>query len=299
MYANGGTYIDDVLCDTGLVTLGRFRADPGHPAFHDSGPTERPIFVFPRTSVVIRHDDKPPFTTDTCTVTYYNEGQRYTREPVDPRGDRCEWFSVRPDALLEALTVYDPAAVERPEHPFEFAYGPSDPATYALQRIVVHHVQGESLDESDSLAIDEAVVDILDRLLRLAFRDRPGSPAAANGVAQRVRRFLVDRYRDDVRLEDVAIAGGCSVFHLCRVFRRETGTTVHRYRHQLRLRHSLELVAEPDSDLTNVAFHLGFSSHSHFTAAFRDAFDTTPSEFRRVATGRRIREMTDRLFSTG
>jgi len=33
-------------------------------------------------------------------------------------------------------------------------------------------------------------------------------------------------------------------------------------------------------DLTMLALDTGFSSHSHFTAAFRRAFGCTPSQFR-------------------
>ena len=35
-------------------------------------------------------------------------------------------------------------------------------------------------------------------------------------------------------------------------------------------------------DLTALALDLGFSSHSHFTAAFRRAFGRPPAEFRRI-----------------
>ena len=298
-----GPYVDEVLHETGLVTVGIFRADVSHPSFRDSGPIERPIFVFPRTSVVIQHQGDRPFTTDTCTVTYYNRGQRYTREPMDPRGDRCEWFSVRPDVLLDVLTAVDPAAVDRPEHPFRHAYGPSDAGAYALQRVVVRHLQSE--DRPDALAVEEAVMNVLDRVVRMAYGepaaavalhgDSPGNPADAVGLAHDARKFFMSRFTDSLCLEDVARALSCSVFHLCRVFRRETGTTLHRYRHQLRLRQSLEHVAEPDSDLTNIAFRLGFSSHSHFTAAFRAAFGATPSVFRCTASSRRLRELAARL----
>jgi AraC-like DNA-binding protein len=33
-------------------------------------------------------------------------------------------------------------------------------------------------------------------------------------------------------------------------------------------------------DLTELGFDLGFSSHSHFTSAFRETFGRTPSELR-------------------
>lgn len=287
----GAGPVDEVLYDTDLVTIGAFRADVGNPMFRDSGPIERAIFVFPRTSVVIRHVDKPPFTTDTCTVTYYNRGQRYTREPVDPRGDRCEWFAIRPDVLLDVLSAYEPEAGERPTEPFSRPSGPSDAESYAAQRTIVRHIQHG--DAPDPLAVEESVVAILDHLLTLG-RDRP-SPADGGGLALAVRRYLAEHFTDATSLEDIAGAVDCSVFHLCRVFREETGTTIHRYRHQLRLRRSLELVAEPDSDLTDVALRLGFSSHSHFTAAFRKAFRTTPSEFRRRPSLGRIQELAAEL----
>jgi AraC-like DNA-binding protein len=34
-------------------------------------------------------------------------------------------------------------------------------------------------------------------------------------------------------------------------------------------------------DLTALALDLGFSSHAHFTSAFRQTYGRTPSEFRR------------------
>lgn len=296
-------FVDDVLHDTGLVTVGMFRAEVGHPSFRDSGPIERHIFVFPRTSVVIRREGDRPFTTDCCTVVYYNRGQRYTREPVDPRGDRCEWFSVRSDVLREVLARHDPEAADRPRHPFGLTYGPSDPYAYAVQRVVVRHLIEEN--RPDALAVEEVSLGLLARVVGLAYGgppvaartlpEPPGNPADATDLAHGAREVILRRFADSLGLEDVARALSCSVYHLCRVFRRQTGTTLHKYRHQLRLRHSLEQVAEPNSDLTRVAFRLGFSSHSHFTASFREAFGDTPSEFRRTASSDRIRELASRL----
>jgi AraC family transcriptional regulator len=94
------------------------------------------------------------------------------------------------------------------------------------------------------------------------------------------------------------------VFHLARVFKARTGFSLHAYRTQLRLRAALERVAPRhgagpalrlrsgqaprrgsghggrDVDLIDIALDLGFSSHSHFTEAFRRNFGTTPSAVR-------------------
>jgi AraC-like DNA-binding protein len=98
-----------------------------------------------------------------------------------------------------------------------------------------------------------------------------------------VRALLALRLGEPVTLEDVGRAVGVSPFHLCRLFRAVTGTTIARYRHTLRLRAALERVARPDADLSAVALDHGYSSHSHFTAAFRREFGMTPTEFRRAA----------------
>jgi len=302
--------LDRILFRSDLLTIGAFRAGPGHPRFHDSGPIRRHIFVFPRTSVVIRHDGRPAFATDTRVVTYYNRGQRYTRRALDERGDRCEWFAPRGDVLREILARHDPAADERPEAPFPYTHGPSDAGCYLLQRQVVRHLVGA--DEPDAMAVEEASFHVLERLTGLAMEghppahesrvvaaDGPGSTAGGAGrrppgPVRRARLLLAERFAEPLTLEEIAEQAGASVFHLCRLFRRWAGTTVHRHRNELRLRASLEPVAG-GSDLTRVALELGYSSHSHFTAAFRTAFGVTPSAFRATASSRRIRELAGQL----
>jgi AraC-like DNA-binding protein len=78
-------------------------------------------------------------------------------------------------------------------------------------------------------------------------------------------------------LRDVASEVGMSVYHLCRTFQRVTGKTLHQYRSDLRVRYCLDSVRLGDSRVVDIALEAGFSSHSHFTSAFRQAFGETPS----------------------
>jgi AraC family transcriptional regulator len=48
---------------------------------------------------------------------------------------------------------------------------------------------------------------------------------------------------------------------------------------------ALDLPAQYN-DLTDLSREMGFSSHSHFSAAFREAYGRSPSEFRRSAWSR-------------
>jgi AraC family transcriptional regulator len=90
-----------------------------------------------------------------------------------------------------------------------------------------------------------------------------------------------------LRLADIAAALGVSAFHLCRSFRMATGSTLHACRNRLRLQHALDRVTSGE-DLTTLALDLGYSSHSHFTSAFRRLFGATPSAVRRRLAAARL-----------
>jgi AraC-like DNA-binding protein len=290
---------DTQLYRSTVVTIASFRAEPSHPGFCDSGPTENHIFVFPRTSVRIRHPGRAPFVTSPNVVTFYNKDQVYFRDRVTEEGDRCDWFAVERSILLDAVGGYDPAAVDRPDSPFRFTHGPADAGSYLLQRLVVRHLAEGG--PADPLFVEESAVRLLSRVVANAARawdlSRETSGSTQGELAEAAKTVLAQDFREPVSLDEVARRAGSSVFHLCRTFRRHTGSTLHGYRNQMRLRTALEQVAAPASDLTDLALDLGYSSHSHFTSAFRKAFGMAPSTFRRKATAQSVRELATGLSS--
>jgi AraC family transcriptional regulator len=289
------------LFSTALVTVGRWRCPVGHPVFADSGPARGHLFVFPRSSVWIQHEGGRRFVADPATVTFYNRGQRYRRLPLSPDGDRGEWFAVAPAVLADVLTRHDRGGPEPDRRLFTMTHGPSDRVSYLAQRAVYEHVCREEVP--DPLFVEETMLAVLNRVIGLAagrsrrgVRRRPPhrevrSVWPSRDLAERAREVLAQRFADRLSLVDLAAAVGCSPFHLARVFRRVTGTTLHAHRTELRLRTALEQLGEPRSDLLAVALALGYSSHSHFTDVFRAAFGTTPSHLRAVLTRARVREM--------
>lgn len=291
---------DTQLYRSPVVTIASFRAEPSHSAFQDSGPAENHIFVFPRTSVRIRHAGRSAFVAGPNVVTFYNKDQVYSRERVAAEGDHCDWFAVAPDILLKAVRQHDPTSADRPEDPFLFTHGPADAGSYLLQRLVVRHLSEQRSEDRpvEPLFVEEAAVRLLSRVVAGAARawdlERKTSSPLQGDLAEAATAVLARSFREPVTLDEVARRTGSSVFHLCRTFRRHTGSTLHGYRNQLRLRTALERVAEP-GDLTELALDLGYSSHSHFTAAFRKAFGIAPSAFRRKATAQAVRELSARL----
>lgn len=288
-----------MLFESPLVKLAKFRASPADPSFRDSGPTRQHCFVFPRTSVRIQHAGRKPFVASPNVVTLYNREQVYQRETVTSEGDRCDWFAVEPGVLAEALAAHDPSVRDDPEHPFRLPFVPGDPQTYLLQRLVVRHVT-ES-ERADPLFVEETILQVLDQVAASAARfqgmaPRPGveSGSLASEVVDAMLAVLGERFREPLSLDELAKRSGYSAFHLSRIFRKRSGLTLHAWQSRLRLLTALERVAEPGTDFEELALYLGYSSHSHFTAAFRSAFGITPSIFRDTATPERVRQMASR-----
>jgi AraC-like DNA-binding protein len=277
-------HLDVAVFASPLVTIGRWRCPADHPQFVDSGPTPEALFVFPRESVWIAHDGRAPFVADANTVTYYNKGQQYRRRRLSENGDQCEWFAVAPEAIAETLSAHESAAIDRPELPFPFSHGPSDPDNYLRQRMVFHHVSKEA--NPDRLFVEEAVLSILGDVTRLAYahggvRSKPRvKPRRDGDIIEAARDLIARRFKDNLSLSDIAGEVQSSVFHLARLFRARTGFSLHAYRNQLRLRAALERLHDSDADLIDIALDLGFSSHSHFTETFRRSFGKTPSAVR-------------------
>ena len=86
-------------------------------------------------------------------------------------------------------------------------------------------------------------------------------------------------------LAEIAAEVGGSPVYLTQVFKQVEGLPLYRYQLRLRLARALDLIAQYD-DLTALGLDLGFSSHSHFSASFREAYGRSPSEFRQTALRR-------------
>ena len=288
--------LDTILFESPVVEIGKFRVWPTHPRFHDSGPIQKNILVFPRVLVRIAHEGEEGFVAGPELVTYYNRGQVYRRDSVNGSPDRCEWFAFGSDVVSDALASLDPECAERTMAPFRFSYGPGDPRCYLRQRRIVDALSTDP--NLDPMEVEEESMGVLVELLSRAYRAHGeiGSSAASSADSSRKRdRSLAEDakvavgkiFHRHVPLSEIAAGLGVSVFRLCRAFRRATGSTLHEFRNRLRLAASLERIGRRSVDLTDVALDLGYSSHSHFTAAFRREFGVTPSAFRQDRLRRR------------
>lgn len=128
---------------------------------------------------------------------------------------------------------------------------------------------------ADPLAAQELGVAILEE--SVADGRRVGT--VDQRCVRRAKALLHDYPEGRLSLSQIASDLGVTPIYLTQCFKRSEGMPLYQYQTLLRLCRALERL--PDRrDITDLAFELGFSSHSHFSAVFRSQLGTTPSQYR-------------------
>jgi AraC family transcriptional regulator len=92
--------------------------------------------------------------------------------------------------------------------------------------------------------------------------------------------FVESHFTKEISLDDIALVGGVSRFHLSRAFVAATGQSVIRYMRGRRLSEAARALADGAPDILSVAIDAGYGSHEAFTRAFREQFGLTPEALR-------------------
>lgn len=122
---------------------------------------------------------------------------------------------------------------------------------------------------------------------------------------QAVLAYIEDHLHEDIRLDELAAVSHLSKYHFARMFASSMGESPMAYVNARRLVRSLRLLAETDSDMTDIALSCGFGSLSAFHNAFKKKYRMTPGDYRksqRYNQNRKIRNKTgnfQQAFSAG
>lgn len=164
------------------------------------------------------------------------------------------------------------------EHPlFARRAAPAGPAMQAARARFCHWIS--SAAPRECLEAEEALIALVRAALRSDVRRPKSLTARTHQLIRRAKVVLHDRLADRLRLVDISKEVGASPAYLTDLFTRTEGIPLHQYLIRLRLARALTELPHTN-DLTSLALDLGFSSHSHFTYAFRREFGRTPSAFR-------------------
>lgn len=270
------------------------RAGRGGPAGEEHSDSNNIVLM--RHGAFCKHFGRRSTTADANQAVFFSKGSTYRVSHPADCGDRGTIFVVSPRVLNDIVRELDPAVDDRPERPFPFVTGPCDTQVYLRHRELVMCLEAADRLPLEPIWSDVTALQLVADVLDAAFqrhgaarkRRRAGTDDAHADRVEAAKTYLAGRVGERITLDEVAREIHLSPFHFARVFQQRSGVPVHRYLTRLRLRAALDRLIGGADDLTVLALDLGFSSHSHFTDAFRAEFGCPPSAARKLSTLRQL-----------
>ena len=232
------------------------------------------LFVFPYRGVYLRHVGSEQAVADANHVLFFNAGQGYQVSHPVTGGDASLVVSVSEPTLRELapLHLVNAGGV--------FAFNQQhlriDARAQALVMLLKHTLQNGSIEplEAEGLSLT-----LVSRAIGPRTTHEQGATYARRRLVDRVKVLLAGDLSRRWTLAEIAAEIRGSPVYLTQVFQQVEGMPLYRYHLRLRLARALDLLPGR-ADLSGLAQDLGFSSHSHFSAAFKQAYGLTPADFR-------------------
>lgn len=255
------------LYSSALVTVSDVVCSAGCGAARHEEQCDVATLAFVRSGTFVRRDRMGRHVADATRVVFFDPAEPYMVDHPVPGGDHCTSLRFEPSTLREAARGSSGGRIfERPTL-----------AGNAELHLAHFRLLG-AVRDGDPVQVEEIAL----RLLQLCTEDeaeplRGASARRAAALAADAQVLIASSFSRRVTLEGLAQSLFVSPFRLCRAFRAATSETLHQHLTRLRLAAALQKLPAYRDRLTELALDVGFSSHSHFTHAFRAYYGASPS----------------------
>jgi AraC family transcriptional regulator len=236
--------------------------------------------VFPYRGVYMRHLGQDQAVAEANQVVFFNAAEGYRISHPVAGGDASLSLAIS-ESLLHELA---PSALLREGAMLAFRRQRLriDARTQVLMALLRHSLRENIAEplEAESLALT-----LVQRALGPRTTHAAGGSIGLQLLVDRAKLVLASDLARRWTLAEVAAEVRCSPVYLTQIFQQVEGQPLYRYQLRLRLARALDLLGQYD-DLTALSLDLGFSSHSHFSASFREVYGRSPSAFRQSALRR-------------
>ena len=236
--------------------------------------------VFPYRGVYVRHVGNDQAVAEANQVLFFNATEGYRVSHPLPGGDASLTLVIGESQLREL------APRTFLHHGTMLAFRRQrrriDARAQALVALLRHSLRQRI---AEPLKAESLALTLVQRALGPRTTHAAGASIGRQRLVDRVKLVLASDLGRRWTLAEIAGEVRGSPVYLTQVFQQVEGLPLYRYQLRLRLARALDLLAQYD-DLSALSLDLGFSSHSHFSAAFREAYGRSPSEFRQSALAR-------------
>ena len=233
--------------------------------------------VFPYRGVYLRHLGQDQAVAEANQLLFFNAHEGYRVSHPTSGGDASLTLTISEPLLAELAPVA--FLRDRATPTFRWQRHLIDARAQALVALLRHNLRESVAEplEAESLALT-----LVGRALGLRTTHAANASVGRRRLVDRIKVVVASDLARRWSLCEIAEEVGGSPVYLTQVFQQVEGLPLYRYQLRLRLARALDLIAEYH-DLTTLGLDLGFSSHSHFSAAFRQAYGRSPSDFRQSA----------------
>jgi AraC-like DNA-binding protein len=231
--------------------------------------------VFPYRGAFVRHLGRVETVAQANHVLFFNADEAYRVSHPVTGGDSC--LSVSLDEAILAELIPAPLRRKGSRAALSISSLQIDARAQVMLALLRHGLKQRAAEplEGQTLALT---------LVRRSLGTVPHASGATHSkqkIVDRAKLVLASDLTRRWTLDDIAAQVGVSPVYLTQLFQQVEGTPLYRYQMRLRLARALDLLDRYE-DLTTLSVDLGFSSHSHFTASFRQMFGRTPRELQRA-----------------
>lgn len=98
---------------------------------------------------------------------------------------------------------------------------------------------------------------------------------------QKIYTFLIENFRENISLEQMAQIANLSPTAFCRYFKKITRKTFVDALTEFRIKHACQLLAAGEKPVQEICFESGFGNVSYFNKEFKKALGQTPLQYRK------------------
>lgn len=231
--------------------------------------------VFPYRGIYVHHMGQAETVAEANHVVFLNGGEPYQISHPVEGGDASLSIGIDEQTLLELVPADFVHTKDRTL--FNRSHMRIDARAQLLAALVRHRLARGIIE---TLEAEDLILSLASRALGERTSCSASGSVGRQKLVNRAKLVLSSDLGRRWTLAEIGSAVGVSPVYLTQVFRQVEGLPLYRYQLQLRLAHALDLL-DDCSDLTGLALDLGFSSYSHFSTAFKQAYGLTPLAFQR------------------
>lgn len=107
----------------------------------------------------------------------------------------------------------------------------------------------------------------------------PSITGEPSGTVAQLKQYILDHYRDNITVQDLAAYVGLTPNYISGLFRQETGVTLTAYIRQIRISAACDLLTGSQMKVGEISDYLGFCEPSYFNKVFKTVTGMLPSAY--------------------